>query len=403
VVLDASEGTAAKSVDSPPSTVYPWANGGLDEWLEKLQSEPEDKKLWELELIRLQAARADLQQRRRDGDAQGDPVGSAQTEIELILTFAREGLAFKTLGRHDAALAAFKASARQVDDLVKDGCGRPFAADQCNTLAELRVNVAHSIAENHLERDEVDTAIAELGVIPDKDAHAVAAAILFWRIGQKGYKKALELLLARAASPTVEPAGKTAATESLEYLFLRIFHSISWDPETGERRSSDPRDFADDHGLGLHKSFVYGMTDKDEDSATFSTLLYSQDMSSSLKFAPKEYASLGYASPEDYRRDHDINAHIRSQLAAGNLEPVAKYLYVWYLRYNFGGMSFGGCAQAVRDGAVTFEEVFDGIERLSASTLDPWTLQVIEMEDAGYRFLRSQCVIDRSIAKFLKP
>lgn len=174
-----------------------------------------------------------------------------------------------------------------------------------------------------------------------------------------------------------------AAARLGDRLISTLFDSISWDPTTGGRRSDDPRDFADDNNIGIGRSSKYGMTNPDEDHATFATLVF---MSETLKNNP-EFVESEEVNPEEYALD----SYIRTQIAEQNFEPAAKYLLTIYLDGGFSSalnLADPTCPSSKRN-LVSFEEILTPLDK-SQST-DPHTILIIRLASAIKEFLEERC------------
>jgi hypothetical protein len=107
-------------------------------------------------------------------------------------------------------------------------------------------------------------------------------------------------------------------------LSLALFESVSWDFRSKKRRSDDPRDFVDDGVIGLKLSSKYGMTDPEEDHATFGTMLFVEE---EAKAEPRYLEIRKIEDPAEV----NLTGYLRTLMAQGKFELVAKYLIFSYI------------------------------------------------------------------------
>jgi hypothetical protein len=220
---------------------------------------------------------------------------------------------------------------------------------------------------------------------------------LYWTRGE--YQRAVDNVLAeleRALSHSRKDSIVSAAAAA-NSICLQLFTNISWDPKTGERRSDDPRGFADEYGLGIGKPFKYGMTNAEEDSATFATVFVTQELFAAYKGQTKTDPAFlehsGYGSWEQLEKNLDIETYVRAQLADNIFEAPAKYLYEKYLRYGFVVTPESNFhCPIITKGDVTFAEVKDSLARTPASKVDANTRRMIEILESLYNWLGTHCV-----------
>jgi hypothetical protein len=187
-----------------------------------------------------------------------------------------------------------------------------------------------------------------------------------------------------------------------EHLYRLLYYSISWVPGKDELRKDDPRDFADTDGIGIGKETKYGMADRDEDVTTFFTLFFIQDLIRSVP--PDQLAEAarlrGFASISELQKNVDLEGYVKQQLKEGNLEPIAKYLYILYIdsafydgkgRYLEGGLGTRG-ADSRR---ITFDEVAKELRDQGKGNDSGHSRRIIAQFRDAYRFVEA-CRLKRA-------
>jgi len=163
-------------------------------------------------------------------------------------------------------------------------------------------------------------------------------------------------------------------------LSLELFSSISWDPVTKKRRSDDPRDFVDFDVIGLNQTSKYGMKDRDEDFATFGTLVLIDDRVDA-KYLESAHVSLS---------EVDLTSYVRALVAQGKFELAAKYLVFHYIMWffpNAGSLSLR-CPRTSPQ-FVTTEEVLEALDK--ATNVPEWAATAIRLSDAVKTSVERRC------------
>jgi len=384
-------------IDVPPSSMpdIPELESPdqLEAWADLLFKNPGDQKLWNTELARQIQRTEKLSKQERESPL--DP----KLKLTIANSYQSQGIALRHLKRYEEALSALTHSIDVLAQMEKNYecksssselpiCGNIY--DGIRLTFIYFANVYYDLSEMRNTEKYLERALEVPSTFEDF-RHTLSRLVSLY-LKQDDFQSALNIVLTAIEDELEYKHTKEVVTlsEMASSIYLRLFYTISWIPGTSDLRENDPRDFADRSGIGIGSNVKYGMTDPEEDSATFATLFFLQELANSNE--GKEYPKAwGYRSYDDLLKNTDIEAYIRSQLADRNLEPAAKYLYNKYIRYNFGEVSGRpfSCPNE-QPNSVTFTEVRKAIET-GGEAIPHWTRYVIDLLFEGEQFLRTYC------------
>jgi hypothetical protein len=310
------------------------------------------------------------------------------------------GNALRHLKRYEEALDQLRQTERSLGGLFDElACDASRPDPLCADVREHLAMTSSFVADIWIARDEpnqVGRALKRAAEVSAKtDGHSLhVRQLVVWQIHHEQTGEAARTVLNEVGAED-RAAGDRAVRESAarlaEGFYGAVFDSISWRPgkDSEVSRDADPRDFFDMYGIGIGRSVKYGMTDSDEDSATFKTVFFVQEL---MRASPNEDWLSGYSSMDEMRKNYDIDAYVRQQMSQGNFEPAAKYVYVRYVDGRFGAIEDGSVAcRPAEEGWITFDDLRDQLEAVPALGVPPSTMQAIEAFDNAYSYLESRC------------
>jgi tetratricopeptide (TPR) repeat protein len=317
---------------------------------------------------------------------------------ELLLFRANtkntKGIALRHLRRFDEGIKALMEGNDILQQLQKDACGeQPVKSDLCSQIRHMKALTFIFLSNTYRDKaDETNAqryaALAVSTEPPSNRPNRFLPAYIELCVSKQNYLPAVDAIL-KALNEAItqnndelfEVYGKLA-----ESIFYEVFKSISWDPKTGKRLSEDARDFVDTHDVGVGRTVKYGMTDADEDHATFVTAFY---------VATKRRASLqgeerrkGSATKSGDEQNLALPDYIEQQLNAGNFEPVAKYLYVRFIGFKFGRLNELATPNTGEE-KITFPVVRRKLEQTPGLLVPQATLNAIEAFNRAFDFLEA--------------
>lgn len=406
---------------SPQSQPTPQVHDDGDR-LKLLMQNPDDLNLWTEELKRQEAEGIELAERKLGLVALTGRV-AAEREPGLELAIAnnhqRQGISMRHLKRYQDALSQFSESQVVLDDLERGlQCDYPSAMSVCNQIREqYHLLYEYSFYVYFDLNDDANIkkyARLALDSVSNSAEYSLQVRNIIYLYQSRGqYDRTLDMVFdaieqALTRSKQEEVLG---ASQIASQLLRELFTTISWIPETGKRRSNDPRDFADSHGLGIGRPFRYGMTSPAEDHATFATVFYTQEQVARSADDPKSRYRAdndGYASWEELEVNVDVEGYVRAQLADNNFEPAAKYLYFKYLHTRFycppgdwtrlrntpsycKSGAYPRCP-VIKTSDVTFSEVMKKLSETPLSRVDANTSHIIDLLYHAYDWLSRHCL-----------
>jgi hypothetical protein len=370
----------------------------LQEWVRLLYAHPDDPVLWTRELKRLD----DVRLRLASG---GDPAGDVFTAMAISKNQQLRGIAFRHLKRYGEALDALSSSAKLLESTwTRQGCAHPKPKARCDELNDLRARTMTYVARVHTDQHDIVRADRALhdAVVLSRDASKYPhrlAGIVGDLVQQEAFARAASLVLAeiKNALDHRNEQRVSASARVASSLFNELFFWISWDRQTGKLRDGDPRDFVDNHGIGLGKSMKYGMTDPSEDQATFVTARFREEkiLGPNAHRSKADLAGMakadGFTSTEDLIKNAKLTEYVRREMADGNFEPVAKYVHSEYMDDRFYTSS--GVILACREWSspVTFAEIDRRLREAPAGTVPPSTIEILTAFERGTQFLKVHC------------
>lgn len=393
VVVTIAAATCLNASLEPQSTATP-ESMSPEEWSRLIHSNPDDQLLWSRELNL-------LRQFRRELVAISNPTTEVLRGIALANNDELQGIALRHLKRYDEALEALSRSEQHFLALsTQQGCDSVHPGSRCADIAEGRERVqwfimlvhtnvgdsrradavrsdmvARSRTTTHYE-DRLRRSVLEL---VQRDAFGTASALIVSE-------------LQHAIDTRHDNQLKVAARvgESMLELF---FNGISWTAQN-KLRDGDPRDFVDNTGIGIGRRAKYGMTDPDEDMATFFTAKVLEELVT-LKVGGAEFLTSmtkkgGYGSIEELVQNARLTDYVRREMADGNFEPVAKnaYLEVDDTLYNLAGQVLV-CRE--RASSIPFAEVSRRLRQAPAGTVAATTSEILAGFGRLVRFRDTHC------------
>jgi tetratricopeptide (TPR) repeat protein len=361
------------SKDTNSSLAYP-ISPDSEEWMQVLMKNPTDKKIWEIELKRIDKVGQLLLEDKSIPNLQ-----QYIRELAISNNYQLRGVALRHLERYPEALESLKKSIElltKLDNLHK--CHVTSMASSACTDILHQFDLTYSFFSNVYcdMKDETNE-----GIYLNQ-----RLKILFLSIEKAIASKDYEYI--------------EYNIKEVERLYSQLFYRISWISGTKELRMRDPRNFADSVGIGIGNEYKYGMTDPDEDEATFFTLLYLAEevkMNGPEHFLKlKSFEDIGYTTIDDIRANTDIEKYIRDQMTNGNFVPAVKYLYCrYFFTFPHYSLTHKGhprfeCKKEVSTN-VTFKEVAQKLNSVSLKTIDPATIQAFQMMNEGYEFSEKLC------------
>lgn len=359
------------------------------EWLKLLYSNPYDQKLWNTELKRLKGNERYLKQLPKN----------SQDSIKSLLAknYQIQGVTLRHLNSHYKALEALSKS-REILETLEDKydclsnsqdsiCEKIFK--ECEWTFEFIANVYHDM--NCKEQWEIYINQAFEYAKKVKNEQNPISYFVLWYLRNKNFDEALSIVF-KAIEKNLQSNNKTELIFNCQlanYIYEKLFCSISWSLTTGKLRIHDPKDFVDMKGLGIGKDFKYGMISQEEDIATYATVLFYSGMSQLL--GTKEDSTSTSSSIWAFE-DCDLDRYTHEQLNENNFEPVAKYLYFIYIGSNFYNSPKEYLKCPAGSSYITFSDVQEMLEKTPSGTVSMWTIHVIELLQKGYQFLNSNCI-----------
>ena len=171
---------------------------------------------------------------------------------------------------------------------------------------------------------------------------------------------------------------------------LALFKGISWKPD-GSMRDLDPRDFVDNIGIGIGRQVKYGMTDWDEDDATFATAQYMED--AMAKYSERNLLRLaegaGYTSVDELRANSRLGDYVRREMMDGNFEPVVKLLVHEQLDFQLKAGKGAECPKRPSD--FSFAEVRRRLREAPAGTVSTTTQDILFSVQSLAESLNANC------------
>jgi tetratricopeptide (TPR) repeat protein len=303
-------------------------------------------------------------------DLRNDRFFLLQTQIHH---HAAEALMF--LGRKEDALKELEhakddlRSALLVDDICFSRC-----SEICSNLLSAWVeNGLHAsrILDSAGYPSEASKAIGEaLSMLAGNEREATLSRLLRDRLSRQDFENALAVDF-----EAIEVAGEEKDLSFIDNtigwawtIAAELFYSISWNPETGEMRDGDPRDFIDGIKIGIGKTSKYGMRNQEEDRASFGGVFFS--------------------SRDD--KEHDLLTYVHEQMNLGNFEPAAKYLFFAYVdkRVSAGKRRGIRCLDK-SEAFLSFDEVLSYAK--SKGEVSDSTIQAIMLFQVLGDFLEKHC------------
>lgn len=365
--------------DSPESNAY---SSKLPKWHQHLRENPNDEELWTLELERTKELDIYLLQ------SKGNP---GTIGLQLASNLQLQGKAFRHLKRYSEAIGALTTSQQALNKVEEQSrCTVSPHNSICNIIRiayrltySLLVDVYYDLkdrnnAEKYLilelqysyQSDRFDPVFEELFSLyrNSEDLDKAANTIL------DQFHNALASKDWRRISVTA-----MIADEFYDLLFVRI----SWSLDSHTLREYDARDFADIYGIGIGKTFKYGMVSPDEDESTFLSLimLVRGDM------VPQSI----YNSEEVTKRNYDLPKYVREQMIEGNFEPAAKYLFITSMGGFLGNNKRLLFCPDTRRGDVSFNEVEEALMKAPTLMVSASTRNILELFYRGHIFLKTYC------------
>lgn len=356
-------------------------------------SRPDDPVLWARELQRIESLRGSYAKR-------GNPDADVTLGIAVANVDQLRGIALRHLKRYPEAIAALSESSTRLQKTwTLAGCAQPSPPARCAELDDLRALTAS--LEANVRRDQND---------PDGMGRALGSSVAFSRrtstyrerlnaavaglFGLQAFKPGGALLLAemKAAIDERDNPRLLSIVAAADAAYGRMFTAVSWNLQTRKMRENDPRDFVDNTGIGIGRRQKYGMTDPDEDHATFVTVMVEEELFIDQQQgapSPERIKRGGYASADDYLKNIRITDYVRAEMAAGNFEPVVKYLNQAWM---FGTLSSSqGLVCLDPPPKIRFDEVARRLRIAPAGTVSPVTVEVFSALDEASRFVAGHC------------
>lgn len=372
------------------------------EWEDLLFANPDDQELWDFELKRVQHNAQILLNIIDD---------SNNDSAELLLLISNNhqlvSIALRHLGKYEEALQELSKSEEILKSLENHhDCTLTTEVAICEDIREgLELTYSYFAnvfgdMEDNINVEKYINLFFEFSAFPESGNSRFDYLLLFY-VDREDYENALnivfdEIKMAINNQDELEIQDKARYAEGIYY---ELYLSISWIPSTGKLRENDPRDFADNIGLGIGRDFKYGMVDPEEDHATFATIsvmqgYFESNLINGEMFDEEEYGDfLGYESRDEFRKNFDLETHIRAQLKEGNFEPVTKYLFFAYVDDHFETAEddYLKCPIELPTN-VTFNDVIERLEEVPSNTIPPQTIYVIERLYQGMQFLEQNCI-----------
>jgi tetratricopeptide (TPR) repeat protein len=368
-------------------------------WVDRLMRNPEDQELWAAELERQKGLYELLALRGRSRPR--DPLLALATANNLQL----QGIALRHLKRYDESLRMLS---RSLDVLAAlqglQDCLSGRRSSVCDEIVRLRMmtwayfaNVYDDLQDSSNTERYRKLALSLAETEADYRNHLGNLTSFYLR--SDDWEHAIQVVFEEITDAVAHKHKvKTHVAYSVaQSVYRQLAEGLSWERKTARRRSDDPRDFVDNWGLGIGRTFKYGMTNAHEDSATMVSLFHQQrqfgfDQQRGIVLTDSEKYLTGYSSDEEFRRNLDVEQYVRLQLADGHFEFAAKYLYYRDLNSAFIETEAGHLrCFAESASATSFDEVIERMETVPILTVSDYTRRAIQLLTLGAEFVRMNC------------
>ncbi|HEY6644267.1 hypothetical protein [Povalibacter sp.] len=334
---------------------------------------------WQHELDRAAAIRSQLEQ---------GPLPDANRQVLALANNDQiRGIALGHLRRYPEALEALASAQKSLAAVwEKSGCESASASATCRDAAHLRT-ITYSLRGSILEEtgDRVRSRAAfRDAVITARSLDEFERSLLTCvrgMIAADAFGEAAELLATEITAANADGHKERLKTvRGVADSFVRsLSYGVSWTAE-GSLRGSDPRDFADNTGMGIGRQIKYGMTDQYEDDATFFTVMALEELMSTSPPDPQDLARMatdgGYASTNEFLESVRVAEYARREMLDGNFEPAAKYMVIDLLTFAFDDkLEPPKCPAAPR--VASFDVVRQRLLEAPAGTVAPTTVEIL--------------------------
>lgn len=369
----------------------------------QLPDDPIDSEIWARKLEQQQITAQAL--KKDDEEAKSSHRSDPLLTLMRINNHQLQGISLRHLKRYEEALAELRLS----DELIRsfrsehrcdDPAGKSPRCQQVNEEYYLQLLFFSNVYSDLKDDTNVEKYLQlALAAATGRNYRESLSMLVSWYTDRDKYETALDTAYRAldGGSTNTRIDAIEVASNALEFIYAKLFRSISWQNRATERRSNDARDFVDNHGIGIGRTSKYGMENVREDYATFATIFYlqevtlSRDRESEEELDPESTPLFGYGSREELRRNVDIERYVREQLVDDNFEPAAKYLYFKYIHNSFTpGMPRYMRHSPTVPPMVSFAEVLTKLSAAPSVRVDPNTKRIIEALYRADQFLASQ-------------